>query len=510
MSKPGESFESQIALILHSAGFVIKEQPHKVMYQGKQMGDLDVLAQDPLTDTILGVSCKDWHGQTPGSEQFSHLVEMLEFENLKYGIFASSGFIADTLPPRAEHVREKKGLNIVLLDHKEITKLKNFAYSKQITEIEDYFRTRLGLISNKKRTIGDEIRAQKAIVTGRTIECERSLPVNFWNESPRYIINNQDLLPSESTLKLEPYLVVDYNLHVEARHPGTGKLLKERDDSDIVIVDAVHGRILPENDPIFKHLKQYYTNAEVHLSIQEKGFTIRKTESSVNQREIVRMIRDQIAAQNEIRAYYTTAKNEEKQKIVRPRAEDVHIIGPYLIHVPIWDVKFHLGSKVYRRTYFGYDDDDVILDEMSKCQIKSCKHNTNSICIACYSTICDNHSRPCSTCSKILCELCASTCIDCRTNFCKEHKPLTVCGICKLILCQNCSTVECKECKTLTCSNHREKCIQCNDSVCDSHIIAKKYTLLTKNFCSQSCLNNFDEIYKSSGMFGKFKKIIRK
>ena len=126
MSKPGESFESQIALMLHSADFVIKEQPHRIMHKGRQIGDLDVLAQDPSSGEVIGVSCKDWHGQTPGSEQFSHLIEMLEFENLKYGIFASSGSIAHTLPLRAEYVRNAKGINIILLGYDEIKKSRIF------------------------------------------------------------------------------------------------------------------------------------------------------------------------------------------------------------------------------------------------------------------------------------------------------------------------------------------------------------------------------------------------
>ncbi|MFI5416592.1 MAG: restriction endonuclease [Nitrososphaerales archaeon] len=509
MSKPGESFETQIALMLHSADFVIKEQPHRIMHKGKQIGDLDVLAQEPSSGEIIGVSCKDWHGQTPGSEQFSHLVEMLEFENLKYGIFASSGDIANTLPIRAEHVRNTKGINIVLLDHEEITRLKKLTYSKQSTDIEEYFKTRLGLSASKRRTVADEIRAQKPVTIGRTVGCERLLPINFWNESPLYIINNHDLVPSESTLKLEPYLVINYRLHVQMRHPGTGKL-KESDNSGFVIVDAAQGTILAENDLVFKHLIKYYTNAETHASIQEKGFTIKKTESSLDQREIVQSVREQIAAQNEIRTRYTTAKNEQRQKIVRPRADDVRIIGSYLIYVPVWDVRFNLGDKTYQRIYFGYDDDDVILDEMSRCQIKSCEYDTRSICLACHSTTCDNHSRPCVMCSNILCELCTHACVDCRKNFCDEHEPQTVCGICRSTLCQNCSSVPCTECKTAICSNHREKCIQCNNYVCMSHIISKKYALIAKNFCSQLCFNRFDETYRSSGMFGKFKKILKK
>lgn len=508
LSKPGESFESQIALMLHSADFVIKEQPHRIMHKGRQIGDLDVLAQDPFSGEVIGVSCKDWHGQTPGSEQFSHLIEMLEFESLKYGIFASSGDIANTLPLRAEHVRNTKGINIVLLDHDEITRLKKLAYSKQATDIEDYFRTRLGLSTSRKRTIADEMRAQKDVRICRTVGCERLLPVNFWNEAPRYIMNNHNLVPSDSTLKLEPYLVINYRLHVQAHHPSTGKLLKQNDGSGTVIVDAAQGTILSENDPVFKHLIKNYTNAEMHISVQEKGFTIKKTESFVNQREIVRTVREQIAAQNEIRTHYTTAKNEQRQKIVRPRADDVHIIGTYLIHVPIWDVTFNLGDKTYWRAYFGYDDNDVIVDEMSKCQIKPCEYDTNSICLACHCTTCYNHSRPCLICSNILCELCAHTCIDCRKNFCDTHKPSTICGTCKLILCQNCSSVLCIECKTVVCSNHRKKCIQCNSYACNSHTILKKYALVTKNFCSQLCFNGFDETYRTSGMLGRFKKII--
>lgn len=508
MSKPGESFESQIALMLHSADFVIKEQPHRIMHMGRQIGDLDVLAQDPSSGEVIGVSCKDWRSQTPGSEQFSHLIEMLEFENLKYGIFASSGSIAQTLPLRAEYVRNAKGINIILLGFDEIKKLKSLVYSKQTSDIEDYFRTRLGL-AGRRKTVADEIRAQKSATLGCTVDCERLLPVNFWNEPPRYVTNNRDLLPADSTLRLEPYLVIDYSLHVEARHPHTGKLRESR-DSGTVIVDAVQGTILSKNDPVFRHLVKYYTSAEAHMSVQEKGFAIRKTESFVNQKEITRVVREQIAAQNEVRTYYTTAKNEQRQKITRPRADDVHVIGPYLIHVPIWDVTFTLGDRTYQRVYFGHDDSDVIMDEMSKCTVMSCKYDTSSICTRCHSTACDNHSRPCLMCSEILCEPCAHACIDCRKNFCDDHMPPAVCGTCRSALCQNCSSVLCAECKTAVCSNHREKCVRCGGFACDSHTISKRYALLTKNFCSQLCLNGFDETYRSSGVFGRLRKITEK
>lgn len=508
MSKPGESFEAQVALILHSAGFVIKEQPHKVMQYGKQIGDLDVLAQDPLSGILIGVSCKDWHGQTPGSEQFSHLIEMLEFEDLKYGIFAASGSIADTLPPRARHVKEKKGMNVILLDYEEISKLKNLAYSQKNWEIEEYFRSMLGLAASKRPTIGDNIRAQKSVGLGRTIECDKMIPVNYYDEPPEYVVN-RDIIGNSSNaeLHLDPYLIVDYSLHVSASHPGTGEILEERSDNDIVIVDAQKNQMLAENDPIFKHIQKYYTNAEIHVRVQEKGFTVKKSEPEINDKEFVHYLRDKIASQNEIRVNYTNAKGEKKQIIKRPRPDDVRILGKHIIYVPTWDVSFRLGDKSYRRVYFGYDG-SWLYDEMAKCSL--CRNTTIAICTECHATCCDKHSRACKKCEKILCEKSSNICIDCMTSFCSEHTPKTKCGICRSTLCENCSTISCKGCQTVVCSSHRQKCVECSSYVCSQHLTSKKFALVTKNFCSQSCLNNYDESYKSQGMFGKFKKIIKK
>gem|GEM_PF-3018908 len=478
------------------------------MYQGKQMGDLDVLAQDPVTNTLIGVSCKDWHGQVPGSEQFSHLVEMLEFEDLKHGIFASSTSIADTLPPRAEHVRDKKGLNIILLDYEEISKLKNLAYSQKNWEIEDYFKSNLGLASTKRPTIGDNIKAQKSMVLGKTVECDKMIPINYYDEPPEYIVNRNIIGPThDAELKLSPYLVINYSLHISVPHPGTGEVLDERSDHGVVIVDALQGNVVAENDPICRHIEKYYTNAEIHYKIQEKGFTVKKLESSINERGIVQHLQDQIAARNEIRTSYLTAKNEKKPIVKRPRPDEVRILGKHIIHVPIWDVRFRIGEKSYRRVYFGYDGSSLY-DEMIRCSL--CKNSTIAVCTECHSTCCDKHSRTCNACETILCEKSAKICVDCLTSFCSEHEPKTKCGICRAILCGNCNTVSCKGCQTIVCSSHRQKCIECSAYVCTAHAISKKYALVSKNFCSQSCLNMFDENYKSSGMFGKFKKIIKK
>lgn len=505
-SKRGDSFEARTAHILRSAGFVIKEQPHIVRYQGKNIGDLDVLAEDPNTGILIGVSCKEWFNTTPGSQEFSHFVEMLEFENLKHGIFASATTISDVIPPRLEYVRNQKGMNVFLLDYDTIKNLESWAYAREDWQVEDYVRSQLRLPANKRTTIGDEIRARKSAALGKTIECDKLIPVNYYDEPPDYIAN-RDFVASESTLSLEPYLVVDYNLHVEARHPGTNAVLEDRTDAGIIVVDAVKGKFIDYKSSLYKHIEKYYTNAETHVRIQEKGFVVRKTDPSINDREYVYMIRDQIAARNEIRTEYTTARDETKPLIKRPRSDDVRILGKYIIYVPIWNVTFNLGARSYRRIYFAYDGEGIE-DEMTHCSL--CKNNTIAICTECYATTCDNHSRACKSCKKILCDECAKICVDCDTSFCKEHKPETSCGICKSLLCSNCSTISCKECSLLTCSKHREKCVECHSFVCDKHFTSRRFGLATKNFCSQACLTSFHEEYKASNALGKVKKWFKK
>ncbi len=505
-SKQGDSFEARIALVIANGGFIIKQQPYQVRHQGMTIGDLDVLAEDPNTGARIGVSCKEWFSSTPGSQEFSHFVEMLEHEELKHGIFASATSISETISPRIEYVKNKKGIIIMQLDYDEIRKLEAWAHSKQEWEIEDYFRSRLGLVIQKRTTIADVKRSQTSYQTGKTIEVENLIPINYWNEAPEYI-RNRDFSAEESTLKVNPYLVVKYAIDVAAYHPGTGDLLKRNNDEGIIVIDAVHGKILDYGDTISSHVCEFYENAEIQSEIKETNFKVVKNIPRIEEREYVSLLKSTIAEQNEIRAKYYTAKEEERIVIKRPRADEVRILHRSIIYVPIWDVKFKLGTHSYKRLYLAYDG-GIIQDEMESCG--TCKRHTISICAECGGTSCEKHEKKCQSCTNILCPACAKTCIDCGRAFCSIHKPTQGCVICKFLLCENCSGVDCSVCSNMTCKEHREKCIVCPNVVCSNHVTTKKLAMITKKFCSQSCLNVFDESYKSVSAFGKLRKIIGK
>ena len=178
-SKQGDSFEVRIAHLLNIAGFHIKELQHRVIYDGQNIGDLDIVAEDPKTHAVIGVSCKEWLSGPPGSEQFSHFIEMLEFENLKYGIFASATSIPETIFARVPFAKDKKGINAILLDHDKILQLEEWAHAKQEWQIEADLRHGFGLETSKSTTLGDMKQVQNTNFRGRIIECDELLiPVN--------------------------------------------------------------------------------------------------------------------------------------------------------------------------------------------------------------------------------------------------------------------------------------------------------------------------------------------
>jgi hypothetical protein len=504
-SKQGDSFEVRIAHLLNIGGFQIKELQHRVIYNGQNIGDLDIVAEDPKTHVVIGVSCKEWLSGPPGSEQFSHFIEMLENENLKYGIFASATSIPETIFARVSFARDKKGINIILLDYDKILQLEGWAHAKQEWQIEADLRSGFGLETSKSATLGDIKQAQRTNFRGRSIQCDGLLiPVNYQNEPPDYLIN-RNFAASSSVLTLKPFLVIEYNLHVEAREPRSRVLIEERDVSDIAVVDASTGEQASENSLIFDHLEKYRNHAESQQTIQETNFTIEKGEPRINIGEIIKIVRDEIVSNNEIRTSYTDANQRSIPIIVRPKPSDVRIPRTDIVYVPIWSVTFTLGNKSYNRAYFAYDG-TTITDEMRNCSL--CKNLTIAICTECYSTICENHKEKCSKCDAIICEKNANICIECDSAFCSKHKPKNSCTVCSSILCEKCDTTTCSACNHSVCSNHYKSCVECPKIVCDTHVISKSFALIPKKFCSNECLKQYDEDYKSIGKFGKFKKIL--
>lgn len=572
-SGKGDSFEARIALILSKAGFTILERPHQVKLGDQTVGDLDVFAEEPYTHERIGVSCKEWFGATPGSQEFSHLVEMMEIENIKYGIFASAKDVAETMYARIEHTATTKGLVIFVLDSKEILKLEEWLYARRDLDIEYYFKEKFGFSFEKKGTIGDFIKSQHRS-KGKTVECDFLIPINRLNEIPESIENSKILVEEESTLTLTPYLVMSYNLEFWIRHPSTGQVLEETKDNGTIIIDTIRGKVLDEKDELYKQIERNYTHAELHSTIHEDGFIVNKLQPMINVNEFVSNHRRKIASDNEIEARYTTQRGEFRTIQKRPRPEDVKILTKTITYLPTWNLKFSAGTKTYTRSYYAYDG-KTINDNLSSCQ--KCNNTTVLICTTCYSTTCKSHRLRCKTCNELICTSCGEKCVVCKTEFCNEHKPQQKCGKCGHTVCSNCFTIACSECKILICNNelqttnrfpcricnriicsncgkscadckngfcpdhlpqthcencetmlcdtclsitcneckkilcpkHRNKCIMCSSITCGSHEISKKYSVLKKKFCSQYCMSIFEKDYQTLGKFGKFKKLLK-
>ena len=502
-TKSGDSFEVRMAHLLKIAGFQIKELQHRVIESGQNIGDLDIVAEDPKTHAVIGVSCKEWLSSTPGSEQFSHFIEMLETEDMKYGIFASATSIPETIFARVSSVRDKKGINVILFDCDKIIKLEGWAHANQEWQIEEDLRRGFGLETSKSTTLGDIKQAQKTNFRGQTIECDGLLiPVNYQNKPPSYL-TNRNFTASHSSLVLRPYLVIEYSLHVEAREPRTQILLEERNVANIAVVDASSGERINENSLIFDQLEKYRHHAESQQQIQETDFTVEQVEPRINIGEIIKIIRDNIVSQNEIRTTYTDTNQQRRQIIVRPKSSDIRIPRTDIIYVPIWYVIFKFGNKSYNRTYFAYDG-TTVTDEMENCSI--CKNHTIAICTECYSTICEKHMEECTKCDAIICENNANICIECNSAFCTKHTPEHSCVVCRSVLCEKCDKITCSVCKSSICSKHSKSCVECPNIVCETHVISKSFALVPKKFCSTECVKQYEQDYNSAGKFGKIKK----
>lgn len=506
-TKPGESFEKRMALILNNAGFIVGNNPVSVKSHGQIIGDLDIVAQDPKTGKLIGVSCKEYFTTNPSSENFSHFVEMLEHESMTLGIFASATDISNRVEPRVKDTLYRKGIRILLLKDENILNLENLIYEKKFSIVEEYFRKNLFLDHDENISVKD-MRSQN-LIYGKTIKCENILPLNFDNaHMPEYVINGNNFSPTTSLLYLEPYFVLDYGLTVEARNPETFDVIGRKEENGTYFIDASKGRILDKNEKIFEHLKKYCTNYIPNESISEYGFTIQKLEKRIDFGEYIKKIKNDIAVRNQIRKDFTNLKGQSQTVVVKPKGDQVHVLSKHFVYVPIWYVEFKLGTKSYKRKYFAYDG-DVLIDDLAQCNL--CKKHTRSVCTTCYATSCEDHRKDCVTCSKILCANCAKMCIECgKISFCSTHVPKTACHICKNMMCQNCSNITCKVCNMTTCKYHRNGCSNCSQIICVEHQLQKKYTVSTKKFCSNECLQKFDDEYKASGLFGKFKKVIGK
>jgi Restriction endonuclease len=93
-----------------------------------------------------------------------------------------------------------------------------------------------------------------------------------------------------------------------------------------------------------------------------------------------------------------------------------------LLHVPILTVELGEGGKVYRRIVQAATA-RMIWDDSATCSY--CKLLSNSLCETCWSTMCMEHERRCSHCSRPVCSSCAvSKGIMGKKNLCPACKAL--------------------------------------------------------------------------------------
>ena len=287
--RSGESFERAIAYIMATAGFVIREQPHQVKAGGETVGDFDILAFDPKSDASIAVSCKEWKEQPPHTKDFNHLKELMDIEEIKYGVVAWTQVPAGIYP--LIKLAEKKDYRFVVLDLNRYEELHNHMLAGERERIEGFFRSGLGLIATKTATLGQEIAIRKTPIRERTLRCRNLLPMHYGLDPPPYI-KNAYFTPNEAKLLVIPYFHAVFDLHKEARVPGTGELAGTLDGEVVTIYSATTGKAVNKDEPLFELIREHFGAAQKEGIIEEKDFTAEINEPKVIRDNMTHRARD--------------------------------------------------------------------------------------------------------------------------------------------------------------------------------------------------------------------------
>jgi hypothetical protein len=505
--KVGESFERAIAYIMAAAGFVIKEQPHDVKVAGEKVGDLDVLAYDPKSDSTIAVSCKEWKDQPPHTKDFNHMKELMDIENIKFGIVAWTNVPAGVYP--LIQIAEKKGYRFTVLDLNRYEELHNHMLAGERDRIEEFFRSGLGLAATKTPTLGQEVSIRRVPTQKRILHCQNLLPLHYGLDPPSYI-RNAYFRASEARLEVTPYLLTIFHAHKEARVPGTGELLDSINMEIGAICNAVTGRQLKQEDQISSVVKEHYGEALKDGVISEDNFTAEIHESKINRQEMTYKLRVDAAKSIEpLEVSWTTHRGEEEEEHTRTielGPNDLRELQSAIVNVPIWNVSYRLMSYTYIREYFATTG-ETIRDDLAFCL--TCKNQTTAVCTSCGIASCAEHIRACKTCTQLFCYDDSLRCVNCGSVFCKSDAKGIPCITCGGFVCSD-DDVRCITCNSTICNDHKIACIQCGKTVCEKHEIAARYVAVKKKFCSENCHLEFDLEYKKEGVFGKLGKVAKR
>jgi hypothetical protein len=252
-----------MAYIMDRAGFIVQEQPHRVRVGGEDVGDFDVLAVDPKSNTQIAVTCKEWKEQPPQTKDFDHFLSLMDHEGIKHGI------VAWTYVPKSVYAlipsAEKKGYRIAVLDIGQYEKLHIMMLDRQGDRIEEFFRNQLALVPTTKATVGQEIAIRREPATKKNrVDCVNFLPMNYGPDPPNYV-RNAYFRPSESLLEVTPFLLGRFHAYKEARFRG--ELQGEINEEVVSVCDAINGRYVEVESPVYHLVRNHYAEALKHFSI---------------------------------------------------------------------------------------------------------------------------------------------------------------------------------------------------------------------------------------------------
>jgi hypothetical protein len=507
--KAGESFERNIAYIMANAGLYIDpDQPHQVKLDGKVVGDLDILAADPKSDTRIGVTCKNWE-TNPESKDFNHFMSMLELENLTHGVIAWIHLPSSIYPLRENAA--KKGYRLAIIDRTKYEELHHWMLTGQRDNIESFFRAELNLQRTKTPTLGQTLELRRKPTSKRTFDFANLLPLNYGVDPPKYM-RNAYFEPTEAKLLIRPYLIADFYLQKEAKIPRTGEVQKSYHQQIPLVADAITGRYLDQNqaNPVANVVIAHYTDAVSHHKLQEDGFTVEALEPKVNKQEMVYKMRVDLARNTPpLELDWTEYRGEEeieRSKTIEVTPSDIREMRSFIVNVPVWHIRYQLGSYTYIREFLATDG-APLRDDMAQCTI--CQNPTVALCKSCGLVACDDHINVCKTCGELFCGSDSVQCVSCRSLFCRQHSVGQPCLTCGKFVC-SADDVRCVTCQKTICEEHTVRCVQCAKTVCEEHQVESRYVGVKKKFCSETCHIKYDEEYKQVGVFGKLGKVARR
>jgi hypothetical protein len=337
-------------------------------------------------------------------------------------------------------------------------------------------------------------------IKGQSLSLEYALPLNvsFVQATKINLLNKEKVRVSDVELIFHPYFFAEYIFQAQFRDPT--KELHDFQDSDILFVDALDGKVLnpfPEKGygiiTAIKKMSSSSFRAEnartqnLLLELRNKSPSTRydiqitedyrasKLKPAISLKQALQAAIDFIMQTHTYEIEYTTKDGEDHSITYVPKRSEIRILRKDVVIVPRWSIEFEAFNKGYRREVLacsGFILEDTMLYCPNHFQIgafRFSKKQAIAVCEVCGQSLCEDHVQLCPICNKWLCEEDGIECAICRKRFCHEHRLLT-CPICGAPICNSCAEV-CPICHVTYGANHAVVCDQCKQTVCPNCIV---------------------------------------